>query len=45
MRIDRGSFPDDDASEVDDDDDDDNGDDDDDDVGSKVDEDRQRVLS
>ena len=37
MRIDRGSFPDDDASEVDDDDDDD--------VGSKVDEDRQRVLS
>ena len=41
MRIDRGSFPDDDASEVDDDDDDD----DDDDVGSKVDEDRQRVLS
>ena len=40
MRIDRGSFPDDDASEVDDDDDDD-----DDDVGSKVDEDRQRVLS
>ena len=39
MRIDRGSFPDDDASEVDDDDDDD------DDDGSKVDEDRQRVLS
>ena len=38
MRIDRGSFPDDDASEVDDDDDDD-------DVDSKVDEDRQRVLS
>ena len=36
MRIDRGSFPDDDASEVDDDGDD---------VGSKVDEDRQRVLS
>ena len=42
MRIDRGSYPDDDASEVDDDDDDDN---DDDDVGSKLDEDRQRVLS
>ena len=41
MRIDRGSFPDDDASEVDDDD----VDDDDDGVGSKVDEDRQRVLS